>query len=169
MSSSEARPTRRAGLRLAALVLCLLLAGSAWSQAPGAASQPEVWLVTYGPGEVYWQRFGHNAIWIRDPALGLDHSFNFGFFDFKQERFFLRFLQGRMLYFSAAQAAGDEFAQYLAEGRGIRAQRLALEPPQRERLTRSLLTQVRPENRDYLYDYYLKPCPQKMNVDENGV
>jgi hypothetical protein len=92
---------------------------------PGAeAAGTEVWLVTYGPGEIYWQRFGHNAIWIRDPALGLDHVFNFGFFDFAQEDFFLRFLQGRMLYFSAAQPARDEFAAYIDENRSIRAQRL---------------------------------------------
>jgi hypothetical protein len=51
------------------------------------SSAPEVWLVTYGPGEIYWQRFGHNGIWIRDEGLGLDHVFNFGFFDFEQEGF----------------------------------------------------------------------------------
>src|SRR5665811_1872697 len=50
----------------------------------------EAWLVTFGPGELYWERFGHNAIWLREPSRGLDHTFNFGFFDFEQEDFFLR-------------------------------------------------------------------------------
>ena len=100
---------------------------------PGNGAEPElpqVWLVTYGPGEVYWQRFGHNAIWIREPARGLDHVFNFGFFDFAQQDFFLRFLQGRMMYFSAAQPAQQEFAAYIDENRSIRAQRLDLSPEQ---------------------------------------
>jgi len=101
--------------------------------------ESEIWLVTYGPGEIYWQRFGHNAIWIRDPGLGLDHVFNFGFFDFEQENFFLRFLQGRMLYFSAARPAREEFADYIDENRSIRAQRLDLAPHQKLRLLEYLL------------------------------
>ncbi|MDX1380145.1 MAG: DUF4105 domain-containing protein [Xanthomonadales bacterium] len=123
---------------------------------------PEIWLVSYGPGEVYWQRFGHNAIWVRDPALGLDHVFNFGFFDFGQENFFLRFLQGRMLYFSAAQPASEEFAGYIDENRSIRAQRLALSERQATELAAYLLEEVRPENRDYLYDYYANNCATRV-------
>ena len=98
------------------------------------AEDSEAWLVTYGPGEIYWQRFGHNAIWIRDPGLGLDHVFNFGFFDFRQQDFFLRFLQGRMLYFSAARPAREEFAEYIDENRSIRAQKLDLSAQQKLRL-----------------------------------
>jgi hypothetical protein len=127
-----------------------------------SADGPEVWLVTYGPGELYWQRFGHNAIWVRDPSLGLDHTFNFGFFDFEQERFFQRFLRGRMLYFSAAQEAGREFDQYVSENRGIRAQQLDLDADQKASLVRFLLQEVRPENRDYLYDYYLNNCSTRV-------
>jgi len=129
-----------------------------------AEGQPEsdVWLVTYGPGEIYWQRFGHNAIWIRDPQRGLDHVFNFGFFDFAQQNFMLRFLRGRMLYFSAAQPARDEFAAYMDENRSIRAQRLALTVAETEWLTQYLLQEVRPENRDYRYDYYLNNCSTRV-------
>jgi hypothetical protein len=123
---------------------------------------PQVWLVTYGPGEVYWQRFGHNAIWIREPARGLDHAFNFGFFDFAQQNFFLRFLQGRMLYFSAAQPARQEFAAYIDTNRSIRAQRLDLSPAQADWLTGYLLDEIRPENRDYLYDYYRNNCSTRV-------
>jgi hypothetical protein len=133
--------------------------------AASAAESPdpmEVWLVTYGPGEIYWQRFGHNAIWIRDPQGGLDHVFNFGFFDFAQENFLLRFLQGRMLYFSAARPAREEFAAYIDEDRSIRAQRLALSVPQSVQLAEYLLREVRPENRDYRYDYYLNNCSTRV-------
>jgi hypothetical protein len=125
-------------------------------------SETEVWLVSYGPGEIYWQRFGHNAIWIRDRELGLDHAFNFGFFDFGQEDFLLRFLQGRMLYFSAAQPVRDEFAYYINENRDIRAQRLNLSTSQKLLLMEYLLEEVRPENRDYLYDYYLNNCSTRV-------
>jgi hypothetical protein len=122
----------------------------------------DVWLVTYGPGEISWQRFGHNAIWIRDEATGLDHVFNFGFFDFGQEAFYRRFLLGRLWYFSAAQPAQREFAQYIDENRSIRAQRLDLGEEQSLRLAEYLLGEVRPENRDYLYDYYTNNCSTRI-------
>ncbi|MBT8041094.1 MAG: DUF4105 domain-containing protein [Gammaproteobacteria bacterium] len=127
-----------------------------------AAPQTDVWLVTYGPGDLYWQRFGHNAIWVEAPHLGLDHTFNFGFFDFAQEHFFHRFLMGRMLYFSAAQPSSVEFAQYVAENRGIVAQKLDMTHVQKEALVSELLAVIRPENRDYLYDYYLDNCSTRV-------
>lgn len=136
-----------------------------WSSAFAAdepAPSTEVWLVTYGPGEIYWQRFGHNAIWIRDPGRGLDHVFTFGFFDFEQENFLLRFLQGRLLYFSAAQPAQREFSNYINENRSIRAQRLKLPPGQSLRLVDYLVDEVQPENRDYLYDYYTNNCSTRV-------
>lgn len=158
-------------------VLLMLFAGNSLAQqtdsggqVSGPASvrgqledyQTGVWLVTYGPGELYWQRFGHNGIWIRDQDLGLDHIFNFGFFDFAQEDFFLRFLQGRMLYFSAAQPAESEFAQYIDENRSIRLQKLALSEEQALRLADFLVREVQSENRDYLYDYYWNNCSTRV-------
>ena len=146
--------------------LCLLLTLCCFPVSCAVAADPgepaEAWLVTYGPGEIYWQRFGHNAIWIRDPRRGLDHVFNFGFFDFAQQNFMLRFLRGRMLYFSAARPAREEFAAYIDENRSIRAQRLALTSTQTEELTAYLLREVRPENRDYRYDYYRNNCSTRV-------
>ena len=111
-------------------ILCIAIL--AWSQTVSATERlsipvatpnaTEAWLVTFGPGEIYWERFGHNAIWLREPAAGIDHTFNFGFFDFEQKDFFLHFLRGRMLYFSVAQAAGREFEFYQQENRTIRVQ-----------------------------------------------
>jgi len=140
----------------------LILLASLPAAAQTRADTMEAWLVSYGPGEIYWQRFGHNAIWIRESGQGLDHAFNFGFFDFGQEDFFLRFLQGRMLYFSAARPVREEFAAYINENRSIRAQKLDLSPEQKFRLAEYLLAEVRPENRDYLYDYYLNNCSTRV-------
>jgi len=122
----------------------------------------EAWLVTFGPGEIYWERFGHNAIWLREPAAGIDHTFNFGYFDFDQEDFFLRFMRGRMLYFSVAQPAEREFEFYRMQNRSIRAQKLNLSPSQYRRLRDFLLNEIKPENRDYRYDYYLNNCSTRI-------
>jgi hypothetical protein len=148
--------------RLLSVLLLSLTCLAVFAEGDNPPADTEVWLVTYGPGEIYWQRFGHNAIWIRDQQLGLDHVFNFGFFDFGQEDFLLRFLQGRMLYFSAAQPAREEFSAYISENRSIRAQKLDLAQEQKLRLIEYLLEEVRPENRDYLYDYYENNCSTRV-------
>jgi hypothetical protein len=119
-------------------------------------------LLTYGPGQIYWQRFGHNAIRLQEPGRGLDHAFNFGFFSFEQESFLLRFVQGRMLYFAAAIPTEREIAAYGAEGREIREQELVLTPEQYRRLRDHLLWHVQPANREYLYDYYLDNCSTRL-------
>lgn len=154
----------RPGLRFLSLIACLA-AGDPLYAAASTAPEPdgyEAFLVTYGPGEVYWQRFGHNAIWLREPARGLDHSFNFGFFDFEQENFLLRFVQGRMLYFAAAGPAAREQEIYRSEGRSVRLQKLDLDSQQYARLRDHLTWHVQPENRDYLYDYYLDNCSTRL-------
>lgn len=158
------RPDRPNRVLPGMLAVLLLLVGSFNVLADDQAVpvETEIWLVSYGPGEIYWQRFGHNAIWVRDTQLGLDHVFNFGFFDFAQEDFLLRFLQGRMLYFSAARPAREEFAAYINENRSIRAQHLDLSPQQKLSLVEYLLEEVQPENRDYLYDYYENNCSTRV-------
>ncbi len=161
---SAAAPERRPPtfLRPALTTLALIfLALSARAAELPPPETPEAWLVTYGPGEIYWQRFGHNAIWLREPG-GLDHTFNFGFFDFEQENFLLRFVRGRMLYFAAAVPAEREMALYREEGREVRVQRLDLSAEAYARLRDHLLWHVQPENREYLYDYYLDNCSTRI-------
>lgn len=154
--------------RFVALMVCLagvLFAQAAHAQAPLPAppeGEYEVLLVTYGPGEAYWERFGHNAIWLREPARGLDHAFNFGFFDFDQPHFLRRFVQGRMLYFAAAVPTERELGGYRDAGRSVRVQVLNLGPLEYAQLRDSLLNQVAPENRDYLYDYFYDNCSTRV-------
>ena len=161
----------RTGIFRAWYVL-LFLVFLLWSQAGYASGNPaipsvspdgrEAWLITFGPGEIYFERFGHNAIWLREPAAGLDHTFNFGYFDFEQEDFFLRFMRGRMLYFSIAQPAEREFRLYRQQNRSIRAQKLNLTDTRFNQLRDYLLNEVQPENRNYRYDYYLNNCSTRI-------
>ncbi len=174
MISARSKPLNKNMLAHCQRGCCLFLCSFllAWSQAGFATESPEIpavhadgteaWLVTFGPGEIYWERFGHNAIWLREPAASLDHTFNFGYFDFEQEDFLLRFIRGRMLYFSIAQPATREFEFYRQENRSIRAQRLNLTPPQYQQLRNYLLNEIKPENRDYRYDYYLNNCSTRI-------
>ena len=129
---------------------------------PAAPSEIEVYLVTYGPGQVYWERFGHNAIWIRDAAGGIDAMFNYGVFDFHQEDFLVRFIQGRMLYRLEAQDPERSLQAYRAANRSIWIQELNLTRSQSVALRNFLVWNALPENRDYLYDYYLDNCSTRL-------
>ena len=65
---------RNAAARLALLGVLWLLASAAWAA-------PRIGVATMAPGEVFFERFGHNAIVVVDPASGDAISYNFGFFD----------------------------------------------------------------------------------------
>ena len=84
----------------------------------GRADEPgaelRVWLITAGPGDAVWERYGHNAIRVLDTSTGRDVSYNWGIFDFQQVDFIPRFLQGRMLYMMApfqTQTMIDSYAR----------------------------------------------------------
>jgi len=169
---SSPQPGNMQACCLRGILLSLCFAMLTWTQAGFAtevsnipevpANGAEAWLVTFGPGHIYWERFGHNAIWLREPAAGLDHTFNFGYFDFGQEDFILQFVRGRMLYFSVAQPASREFEFYRQENRSIRAQKLNLTPTQYRQLRDHLLNEIKLENRNYRYDYYLNNCSTRI-------
>lgn len=126
------------------------------------AAYPRVWLVTIEPGEVYWQRFGHNTILIQDTPDARAVSYNFGYFDFEQQDFFVRFLRGRMVYQAIALDADRDLRGYIEEGRRVWLQRLRLSAEQKARLSSHLQTHVQPQNREYRYDYFSSNCSTKL-------
>ncbi len=144
------------------LALLLLGLGLAGASPARAQALPEVWLATVEPGEIYWQRFGHNAILLTDPVDGSGIAYNFGYFSFEQENFLLRFAQGRMLYQAVAIDAAADLDGYLADGRRVWLQRLRLPPERVQALAAELARGVQPDRRDYRYDYYLANCSTRV-------
>ncbi|MBI3171285.1 MAG: DUF4105 domain-containing protein [Hydrocarboniphaga effusa] len=140
-------------------MLALLL--SATAIPAGAQPAPDISLLTFAPGEIYWQRFGHNAILVRDHALGEARVYNYGIFDFQQKNFFLNFARGRMLYRLDAAPLDWTLRFYAAEGRWAVEQQLALSEAQRRKLADFLDWNARPENAEYRYDYFIANCSTK--------
>jgi thiamine transporter ThiT len=128
--------------------------------APGA--NLEVSLITYGPGDIYWERFGHDAIELRDTVSGEEVDFNYGMFNFDEKNFFLNFARGRMHYLMDAEPTTDEEDYYRQVGRSITRQRLALTPDQAAALRDFLFWNLRPENVGYNYDYYADNCTTRV-------
>ena len=91
-------------------------AGEAADRAPEPGSRLRVWLLTTGPGDAVWERFGHNALRVLDTETGRDVAYNWGIFDFDQVDFVPRFLKGQMLYMMApfsTAAMVDSYAHSL--------------------------------------------------------
>lgn len=148
-------PERLSGavrLLLAALVLLL---------ADAATAAPRIGVLTMGPGAEYWSRFGHNAVLVED-AAGERTVYNYGFFDFEQPGFLLRFLRGRMLYQLVALPFAQDFAYYQSEGRSLQLQWLDLDPDQASGVADFLAWNARPENADYRYDYFVDNCSTRV-------
>ncbi len=152
--------------RLYTLLLALLLsallpsAHASVANAPGANLQ--VSLITYGPGETYWERFGHDAIELRDSASGEAINFNYGVFDFDERHFFLNFARGRMHYLMDAGFSNLDQSYYVEAGRSVTRQQLAMTAEQAGALRDFLLWNLRPENAGYNYDYYVDNCTTRV-------
>ena len=127
-----------------------------------SARAADAWLMTYGTADRVEERFGHNALWIRDPARGVDRIYNFGFFDFDTPDFYLDYLFGDLIYFAVARDPAEELSYYRWRDRSVRAQRLDLDDATIRRLTDWLDTRVAPENRNFRYDYYLNNCSTRI-------
>lgn len=137
-----------------------------FAQAPpaetGTPPALEISLLTIGPGPIFWERFGHNAIVVRDREAGIEVAFNYGIFDFEQEDFLTNFARGNMRYRIAADRLDEDIAMYREESRSIVEQRLAFTPEQAAELRDFLRWNIRPENAFYRYDYYLANCSTRV-------
>src|SRR3954468_8740086 len=125
---------------------------------PQAPAEPgstlAVYLLTFGWGDVVWERFGHNAIWISDRANKTDMTYNWGMFDFNQPRFIWRFVTGDTKYWMEPIDYASMVRYYRQNNRSILAQELNLSPAQRLKLQQFLMWNALPENKFYRYDYY---------------
>ncbi|WAW97021.1 DUF4105 domain-containing protein [Xanthomonas citri pv. malvacearum] len=152
----------------ALLLFTLLVAPLAAAQAvQGNASQeaaltvapaPRVGIVTMQPGEVFFERFGHDAIVVVDPRTQQATSYNFGFFDPSEPDFVPRFARGDMMYYLVELPLEEDLSQYRDAGRGVSVQWLDLPPDQARALAEGLAVRSQPENARYHYDYFMTNC-----------
>ena len=149
-------------LLIAFLFLCCAMSAAHAGVADAPGDKLEVSLVTYGPGDIYWERFGHDAIELRDTASGEAVNFNYGVFNFDEKNFFFNFARGRMHYLIDAEVTTDEENFYAQAGRSVTRQKLALTPPQAAALRDFLFWNLRPENAVYNYDYYIDNCTTRV-------
>ena len=149
--------------RVCALLLCLCLWPSTGAaQTPARDDVPQIGVATMQPGDVFFERFGHNALIVDDPAEAYPVSYNFGFFDPSEPDFVSRFIRGDMRYMLAALPFADDLAYYRDVGRGVSIQWLDLDPAQARALAAALAENARPEHAHYHYDYFTDNCSTRV-------
>ncbi|MET0756050.1 MAG: DUF4105 domain-containing protein [Pseudoxanthomonas sp.] len=146
-----------------AVLFCLLfaLAASAWAVAPAEPAK-RVGVMTMQPGEIFFERFGHDAIVVLDTRTGEATSYNFGFFDMGEPGFVNRFAHGDMQYYLVALPLQQDLSYYREVGRGVKLQWLDLPPEQANTLAATLAERAKPENARYRYDYFVSNCSTQV-------
>ena len=135
---------------------------------PILSGSARVSLISILPGDDVYSTFGHSAIRIVDPALGIDSSYNFGTFDFGDSPFEIagfiaRFTYGDLNYKLSVGNAQASVAWYWEElGRASIEQTLDLSADEKQSLFRRLEINARPENRYYQYDFFFDNCATRL-------
>jgi hypothetical protein len=149
-------------LRLLPLALVLAAVPARAQLAPPPDTGLTVTLLTMGQGDLVWEKFGHNALWIHDAATGADRVYNYGMFDFKSPGYWSRFIKGNWLYELGVHDLRTTVYNYQYFNRAIWAQELNLTPAQKRELAAFLENNALPQNREYLYDYYRDNCSTRV-------
>jgi len=119
-------------------------------------------LLTVGTGEDLAAKFGHSAIRLQDPTLGIDEVYGYGTYDFEDPNFYLNFTRGKLSYtISRIPFKYFEYS-YQQEKRWIREQELDVNLEQRKNIITFLEHNLLPENKKYKYDFLFDNCATRI-------
>jgi hypothetical protein len=155
---------------IALILLAAVSSNPAAAQLVEPATQPQqrtrfrAHLITMSPGQLVYERFGHNAIFITDYTSGgpMTTAYDFGNFDFNEADFVRRFVFGEMRYWAAEKEPEELLTAYAVDNRQIFRQELNLTDDQVQQLWINLRENIREENRFYHYDYYTDNCSTRL-------
>jgi hypothetical protein len=127
------------------------------------SERAEISVLTLGPwqGEVY-TAFGHSAFRVADPENGIDDAYNYGVFEFNPPEFYVNFARGHNIYKLGVMDYKNFEYSYIYYNRYIHEQVLDLKHEEKQKLFDFLQWNARPENRNYLYDYFYDNCATKI-------
>ena len=132
------------------------------SQELKLSKQSEISIITVGPGDVLYEAFGHSAIRVSDPVIGMDNIFNYGLFDFNQPNFKLNFTKGKLLYKLGKRPFQNFVTNNYYQKRWMKGQVLNLSQLEKQNMYALLEENALPKNAEYLYDPYFNNCSTKF-------
>jgi hypothetical protein len=149
--------------RILILLQILFMAGKTLAvQNQILSTESAISLLTCGPGPEVYSYFGHSALRVVDPVLGIDRVYNYGTFDFSVPNFYAQFINGKLNYMLSVVRYKGFYPEYMEEKRFIKELPLNLTPEQRTELFNLLETNYLPENRHYWYDFFIDNCSTRI-------
>jgi hypothetical protein len=137
-----------------------------------AAEPPSrVSVMTMGPGEHPFTRFGHNAILLEWEGQGRKRTavYNFGTFAFDGMKGVTDFMNGRFRYWLSVSTLDSTLRSYGRARRSLAVQELRLTEAERAQLAEKLADNALPEHRHYDYDYYRDNCSTRVRDALDGL
>ncbi len=132
------------------------------AQSAQAPARYRISVLTFGQGDMVFERFGHNALRIRDALTGSDLAYNWGMFSFEQPNFLGRFLSGDTQYWVEAFPSQWLIDMYAREDRESFEQELNLTPEQAEQLAVAVADNATEAKKFYRYDYFRDNCSTRV-------
>lgn len=122
----------------------------------------EVSILTIGPGDNLYDKFGHSAYRVHDPDRGFDAIYNYGVYDWDTPNFYLKFARGKLLYKLEGVQAQPFISSYKEQNRWIEQQTLKLTYAEKQAVFTFLNNNLKPENKYYKYDFFYDNCATKI-------
>lgn len=122
----------------------------------------EISILTMGPGLQLYDSFGHSAFRIKDDSLELDRVYNYGVYDFNTPDFYTKFARGKLLYKLVVSRFDPFYNYYVRQNRWVKEQVLDLTISEKQAMYDFLQNNAKPENCEYLYDFFYDNCATKI-------
>lgn len=125
---------------------------------------PDVELITFGVGDLIFEKFGHAAICLRyhNPEY-VPVCFNYGATDFHAGSILIwRFLRSEQIFWVEPEALGSLVGFYTYEDRDIWVQTLPLDGTQQRAIEAKLWSDWEEKNRFYVYDHFFDNCTTRI-------
>ena len=130
----------------------------------------KVSLLTYSPGSKLYSVFGHSAIRVYNRSNHSDNVYNYGTFRFDQSKFYLKFIQGNLIYSLSRTSFENAKQNLIIENRSLIETPLNLNAADKKRMVKYLETNLLPLNRDYRYDFLYDNCATRiLNLFEKNI
>lgn len=144
------------------LFFLVFLNFSGFAQYISLSEEAEISILTIGPGNNLYDKFGHSAFRVQDPVNDIDYAFNYGVYDFDTPNFYTKFAQGKLLYKLAVSEFEPFLNSYIAQDRWVEEQLLNLTYSEKQEVFNFLQNNAKPENRYYKYDFFYDNCATRI-------
>jgi len=129
---------------------------------PALSTEAKISILTVGPGFELYSQFGHSAVAVEDPVLGISLAYNYGVFDFRTQGFYLKFLRGQLPYQLGRSSLQANLSGWYQEGRWVKKQVLDLSQQEKQATLAFLEKNYLPQNREYAYKFFFDNCSSRI-------